>query len=116
MTGTINVEEVLSKLNNVEKVTLLAGTNPLPFPNIPKHFTDNKQEPTGGIPRPSPNMASPQSASPMAPTASEALNSSTASQRLVSHAEPLSAQHGTLLCSTKLGLLWEKRVKPRVHM
>jgi hypothetical protein len=59
MTATFDVEAVLKRLNNVEKVSLLSGLHlQEPLPVI--HITKNKQELTGGIPSLFPNMASQQ--------------------------------------------------------
>jgi hypothetical protein len=48
MTGTVDVEDVISKLNNVEKVSLLAGKNAREKLYI-CHGTDRTQVPIGGI-------------------------------------------------------------------
>ena len=88
MTGIIDVEDVLSKLNTVEKVSLLAGLLYLSS-HMTYTLTNTPQVPTGGIPLLFLNMASLQSASLMVLTAFEAPNSSTAPKRPVSPAEQL---------------------------
>jgi len=84
MTATIDVEDVLSKLNVAEKVSLLSGQLFL-HPPLPHLLTDKTQALTGGIPMLSLNTASPQSVSPMVQTASEAPNSSMVSKQPASH-------------------------------
>jgi len=66
MTARIDVEDVLSKLNNVEKVELLAGTEKN---HSSIHLTNMRQVSIGGIPKHSQSMESLQYGFPMAPTA-----------------------------------------------
>ena len=112
MTASIDVEDVLSKLSTVEKVSLLAGQPP--SPNTTSMSLKNTQVPIGGILLLSLNMASQQSVSPTAQTVSEEPNSSTALKPPVSHAAPLLEQHGTPNFCTKLALPWAMKAKPKV--
>lgn len=83
----IDVEAVLSKLDDREKISLLAGSSHLTH-TTPIILLTTLQESTSGTPNLSPSMAYPPSASPTAQTASAAPASSTASPRRASPAEP----------------------------
>lgn len=79
-------------------------------------FTDEQQEPTGGILSPSLVMESLRFESLMDRTGFVGLNSSMESKLHVSRAELLWVQHGMLISYTKQALLWDTRVRRRVHM
>ena len=115
MTGTIDVEDVLSKLNNVEKISLLAGSLSQ-ISSSPQFLTDEEQEPTGGIPSLSPNMGYLQFESPTGQMACGVLNSSTASQRRVFLAGQLWVQLGTPPSYIKQVLQWDTRAERKAPM
>jgi hypothetical protein len=96
--AAIDVEDVLSKLTNPQKISLLSGKPPRTETTTQSHLP---QVSTSGTPRQSPNTASPPSASPTAPTASAAPDSSMASPPPASRAAPPWARHGTLHSSAK---------------
>lgn len=94
MTNRIDVEDVLSKLNNVEKISLLAGAD-IHIPAYPKvTLSNNIQVLIGGIPSPFPSITYLQFEYLMAPMEYVVHNSSMASQQRVSHAALLSLRHG----------------------
>jgi hypothetical protein len=91
--ASIDVEDVLSKLTEREKISLLAGRYPL-SPSTAVNaslafLTISVQVLTSGTHNPYPNMASPLYDSPTVPMASAAPASSTAPQQPVSPAAQL---------------------------
>lgn len=119
MTATFDVEDVLSKLNVVEKVSLLAGLIPTRYTLSPSSsflslpLTNHNQVLTGGIPLRFPSMESQRFESRMDLMVFVEPDSSMASKQLVSPAVLLSEQLGTSTSFVKLVCSWEKRVKPR---
>jgi hypothetical protein len=110
MTASFDVEDVLSKLNIVEKVSLLAGTLTPPSQTI---LANNTKVLTGGTPLLFLNMAFQQFVSLMGPMESVEPDSS---MELLLHAflvEQLSVQPGISNCFEKQVLSWVRRARQR---
>lgn len=96
--ASIDVEDVLSKLTEREKISLLAGGYFMSLAVMPTLRVSNRrsQASISGIHNQSPNMAFPLCDSLMVPMVSAAHASSTAPQQPASLAAQLSAQLSTL--------------------
>lgn len=110
--AAIDVEVVLKKLTNPEKISLLAGPSRPPF-SIYVNLTVS-QELTSGTPKVFQNMEFRPCVCQTDPMVSAAPNSSMAPKQHVSPVEPLWEPHSTPNSFVRPVSLWAKSLSPKV--